>query len=244
MIVRNINQGYEIIFQRNHALLAGELARKLKKTFRPPRWTETLSAILEHDDGQTDWGDADWVSEEGKPVDFSERGFDLAQAIKVTQESAYKSSWIQLLVSMHSTSLCKACDDRTDEMSDFIREQEKIQKELIKSHSLRKSEIQSYYRFLRWCDECSLILCKGELETNKPKPLIVGEITTQTSVKISSKSGNYFTVSPWCFQEESFSVTAELYRLNKPSFQSTEELKNEVSKTRPVTKTWTFQKDI
>ncbi|UXP33020.1 DUF3891 family protein [Reichenbachiella agarivorans] len=243
MIVRNLNQGYEIIFQRNHALLAGELARHLKEAFRPPRWIETLSAILEHDDGQTDWSEAEWITTDGHPKDYSERGFDLTQARKITQESAYKSTWIQLLVSMHTTSLCESSEYQTDNMRQFIKEQRAIQKKLRKLHSLRENEVVGYYRFLRWCDECSLILCKGELEDGEKRSLIIGDITSQSTVKIVRTDDGSMTVAPWCFQEEHFSVTAELFQLNQTSYQSTEELRAQISNTSPVTKTWIFKKN-
>ncbi len=243
MIVRYIKQGYEIIFQRNHALLAGELASQLKMAFRPPQWTETLSAILEHDDGQTDWSDADWVDAKGHPIDFSERGFDLEQAKRVTSEAAYKSTWVHLLVSMHASSLCSESKYQTKEMSQFIADQKELQRQLRKRLSLRKSEIDRYYRFLRWCDECSLILCKGEIEKTPKKPQMIGEIASRTPVKINCSKDGFMTVAPWCFQEDLFSVSAELYRLKQPAFASTAQLRDEISHTKPITKTWTFKKE-
>lgn len=242
MIVRKIYQGYEIIFQRNHALLAGALARELKGALRPPHWTETLSAILEHDDGQTDWSDAEWITDEGHPIDFSERGFDLAQAQRVTNESSYKSTWVQLLISMHATSLCQASENQTPEMLQFVTEQKDIQRKLRKLHSLRKTEVEGYYRFLRWCDECSLILCKGAIDQNKRRPMTIGEITSRTTVQMARTSDGFLTITPWCFHNEFFTVSAELFRMKQTCFQSTEELKNHIANTRPTTKTWTFKK--
>ena len=52
MIVRKSSEGFHIIYQAAHGLLAGKIAQELKHKFRPPYWLETLVAVIEHDDQQ------------------------------------------------------------------------------------------------------------------------------------------------------------------------------------------------
>lgn len=52
MIVTSVESGWEVVFQRSHGLLAGQLATSFRLEFRPQLWTQTLEAILSHDDNK------------------------------------------------------------------------------------------------------------------------------------------------------------------------------------------------
>ncbi|MDB4999689.1 MAG: hypothetical protein JWR76_766, partial [Mucilaginibacter sp.] len=54
MIVNYTEQGWEIITQRAHGLLAAQVAMQWRKKDRPNRWVETVIAIADHDDAQTE----------------------------------------------------------------------------------------------------------------------------------------------------------------------------------------------
>lgn len=243
MIVREKESGYEIIFQRNHALLAGELAMRVKPAFRPPHWVETLSSILEHDDGQTDWSDAEWITKEGRPLDYRERGFDLEQAKAVVHAAKHKSTWVHLMVSMHSAALCRSSNKSNSQIKAFLKEQQQSQSQLRKILSLRKHEVDNYYRFLRWCDECSLALCQGIVEETPSTFHNIGELVTGQTTKLKLTSDNSLALSPWCFEEETFAITAETYRIAKKKYANTEELRSIIDETRPARMTWVFKRN-
>ena len=52
MIVNQVEQGWDIVFQRAHAILAAQIALGWKVSERPEPWTELVAAIADHDDGQ------------------------------------------------------------------------------------------------------------------------------------------------------------------------------------------------
>ena len=70
MIVNYTEQGWEIITQRAHGLLAAQVAMDWRKKDRPERWTETVIAIAEHDDASIELEADDLLTPQGGPVNF------------------------------------------------------------------------------------------------------------------------------------------------------------------------------
>ena len=241
MIVNAQENGWEIIFQRNHALLAGAIACEIHPDFRPPHWVETLSAIIEHDDGQTDWSEHPHISDTGRPIDFTMYEFDIEQAKRVINEAKYKSQWITLLVSMHVTSLYTPVASKSAELRQLLKDQVQLQKQLLKTFSLKEEEMNTYYRFLRWCDECSLILCQNRL-TNKMQKIEIGSLHGKKTNFIQRTKEDTVQVAPWCFTSGSFKVSAEVYKINQLTFASSQELKKMIEGVQPEIRYWEFQK--
>lgn len=241
MIVNAKENGWEIIFQRNHALLAGEIACEIHPDFRPPHWVETLSAIIEHDDGQTDWSEHPHISDTGRPLDFTMHKLDIEQAKRVINEAKHKSQWITLLVSMHVTSLYTPIPNKSAELRQLLKDQVQLQKQLIKTFSLKKEEIKKYYSFLRWCDECSLILCQNRL-INKMQKIEIGSLKSKKPNFIHRTQENIIQVALWCFTPGSFKVSAEVYKINQLTFASSQELKKMIDSVQPEIRYWEFQK--
>ncbi len=240
MIVNSLENGWEIIFQRNHALLAGAIANEIQHKYRPPYWAETLSAIFEHDDGQTDWNEGSHITAAGRPLDFTMFELDLKQAQRVVKEARHKSRWITLLVSMHTTSLYSPLKNKSAELKQFLKEQTQLQKWLRHAFSLNKQEAERYYRFLRWCDECSLILCQNRLLNNQQK-IEIGNLSNEKPNFIALAGDQVVQVTPWCFQAPSFKVSAEVYKIKTLIFPSSEALKKEIEATEPEIRTWEFK---
>ncbi|UII20161.1 DUF3891 family protein [Fulvivirga ligni] len=235
MIVNRKKHGWDIIFQRNHALLAGLVANEVQPAFRPPRWIETLCAILEHDDGQKDWNISTRLSEQGEPLDFTAYDCDLSQAKEVVKESFYKSRWINLLVSMHTSSLYSSVQDKSEDLKRFLTEQEDIQKKIKAELNLSEEQAKDYYSFLRWCDEFSLKLCRSDWE--RGDHLSLPSLADKNCNLIIAKNGD-LTLEPWIFKEKEITVFAEVYELKKESFSSDEELKVAIEKTEPIRREW------
>lgn len=79
MIVNYKPNGWEIITQRSHGLLALQLALHWPSAGRK-RWAELLAAIAEHDDAQTELERDDLLTAQGGPMDFSMKKFSLEHA--------------------------------------------------------------------------------------------------------------------------------------------------------------------
>ncbi|UII26033.1 DUF3891 family protein [Fulvivirga maritima] len=237
MIVNRTNKGWDIIFQRNHALLAGNIAYLIAPRYHPPRWVETLCAIMEHDDGQQDWSISSRVSDKGEPLDFTAYECDLSQAKKVVAESFYKSKWIHLLVSIHTHSLYADIKNKSIELQNFLKEQEVKQKELTQELHLTKTEVDTYYAFLRWCDELSLQLCRRS-SNNEVGTSPVGSLNRQEENQLIISSTGQYTIDPWVFSHKEVKLYAEVYEIEQEKFSSDQVLKKYIEATIPYRKEW------
>lgn len=54
MFTRYTEDGWEIILQRNHALLAAQICAHWKTSNQPKQWIETLIACADHDDASNE----------------------------------------------------------------------------------------------------------------------------------------------------------------------------------------------
>ncbi len=238
MIVNAVKDGWKIIFQRNHALLAGALALQIKQKYRPPYWAETLSAIFEHDDGQVKWSDKEHITAAGYPRDFSMQEFDAEQASNVVMDAVYKSRWVALLTSMHTTSLYAHLREHNIAAAKYVEEQKKLQFKLRKALGVGAEEMEMHYRFMRWCDECSLILCQNRLAGDQPR-LEIGPLGGDPPNYIYRK-GHTTKVEPWCFESDAFEVSAEYQTIKQLHFKSTAEFKNCLDISLREKESWRF----
>lgn len=239
MIVNAVKEGWKIIFQRSHAVLAGAIALEVKEKYRPPNWAETLSAVMEHDDGQVKWRDKEHITASGRPLDFSMHEFDFEQATNVVMDAVYKSRWVALLTSMHTTSLYDHLTDTNAKAARYIEEQKKLQFKLRKALGMGAEEMESHYRFMRWCDECSLILCQNRLP-NENQRLEIGSLAEEPSNFIC-RENNAVHVSPWCFESDYFRVGVEFQIVKQLHFKSTEEFKNCLDISLREKEEWQFK---
>lgn len=242
MIVNSAEKGWQIIFQRNHALLAGAIACEINPAYRPPHWIETLSAILEHDDGLRDWHDGKHLDEHGHPLDFSQYSFDASQASRVIQEAHYKSSWITLLISMHTAAQYSGIKNQSALLQHFLHEQATLQQNLKDRFALTDQQAGQYYNFLRWCDALSLILCRNVLTDT---PTTIGPLmNTQSHVIYKSQQPGVLHINPWCFSAYQFVLEIEMYELPQRTFCSHAALQQCLAHTPPKLQTWRIKKDL
>lgn len=243
MIIIETKSGREVIFQRNHALVAGALGVELAQQFRPKAWIETIAAVIEHDDAQADFTEETHIDRWGAPLDFRNYGENLLQAERIVYETQFKSKYMMLLVSMHAHALRSPKKVKSTDLKAYLKRQEALQIEIRNHLAISEKEAQEAYLFLRWCDECSLILCENRLEPT-PFQIQTGQLPGVDSQYIyqDEKSGMVH-MDPWCFQKDSFEVSAEIYTLpDKAPFDSSSALKEALLSKMPTTRTWTFQK--
>ncbi len=241
MIVNSTEKGWDIIFQRAHALLAGQLAMQWKNTQRPDRWTETLAAIVDHDDGQRDWRKGEHLTAAGAPMDFTLRELDLEQAKKVVDNARYRSRWIALLTSMHTSALYEKLRGDSQAVNEFLDEQQTYQSKLRRALSVKKEEAQRAYRLMFLCDACSLVLCKDEVPAGGRR-LELGKDPIGQRCFIFEKEENVISVEPWPFEMNQFQVTAEAFHLNQLSFNSDQALYEALDHAELYEKVWYFHR--
>lgn len=219
MIVNKLDHGWEIIFQRHHALLAAQLFSRLQLSFIPQSVDQAtmMTAIAEHDDGQRDWQEGKFVNEYGEPMDFTQYDYDLMHAMKAVTEASYKSLYIKLIVSRHVTELYSHAPNASDELKNYLSEQKGQQKDLLSLLKLSHNEFDRHYQLLRWCDELSLALCQNRSTYELPFLEINGS-------KYQLSKANTHNMHPWPFRETQLAIPLETYRLSKNTFADNEEL--------------------
>jgi hypothetical protein len=241
MIVNSSPEGWEIIFQRAHGLLAVQLAHQWRIDQRPKCWIETLAAITEHDDGQEPFKGHQHLTPAGAPKDFTFQEFSLPQAKSVSETARFKSRWVALLISKHMSFLYEGKRGSDKELDKFLDLQIIRQKDWLADLKITKKEANSAYNLLQWCDRCSLILCKNQVPDDE-KSLEIYKGPDNLNYFIKSKSNYNLTINPWPFQNEKFEVQVESRYLKELSFSKDEELAQALDKAEVKVKTWIFER--
>lgn len=240
MIVHPTTEGWEVIFQRAHELLALQLAYHWKAELRPKRWIEVLSAISDHDNEQEGWKANRHLNKKGAPLDFSLQDFSLQQARGVTEAARYKSSMVRLMISMHTSFLYERLRGQAKETDAFLDEQQEVQKIMRSRLSFTKKEARQAYAVVQWADRCSLILCRQELPADERK-LEIFHGPEGTTHYIFQRNDQSVGVTPWCFQENEFRVRVEYRRLKQLKFSSDKALAEALLATEPKEREWVFK---
>lgn len=253
MIVNQTETGWEIIYQRAHALLAGQIASHWQAKERPARWFETLAAITQHDDSGREWEDEDQLTPAGAPQHFRLGGsVALKQPREVTTNSQYQGRWIALLTSMHVSYLYGSMRDDDPKIAAFLDEQQTNQERWRRELKLSKAEVDGAYAIMQWCDALSLILCQRQLPpAGRAIEISRGPdgrrydavLREDSSDEDSSKSGSAcisLTVQPWPFEQAQFIVSIEASYLDQLVFKSDAELRAALQAARIEPITWRF----
>ena len=239
MIVNATETGWDIIFQRAHALLAGKIAMQWRVSERPEPWTDVLSAIVDHDDGQRDWQTRAHLTEAGAPLDFTYQATDLAQAKRTVRNARYRSRWVALLTSMHTSALYERLRGTDSEMDTFLDEQQDYQRKLRRAVGIRKEEAEKMYRLMFFCDACSLVLCKGEVPSNGNRLELATTPGRQTAY-IFQRDDERLSLDPWPFEHANFTVKVDVFRLQQLSFKNDQELHEALDEAEVLDKQWSF----
>lgn len=241
MIVNQLSTGWEVIFQRAHEMLATQIAFHWQEEQRPDRWVELLAAISEHDNRQEGWHGSYHLNKAGAPTDFSMQEFSLKQAREITDVSRYKSRFVSLLISMHTSYLYEHLRGKNQEADRFLDDQKVLQQNYRKSLGMSKAETESAYALLHWADRCSLILCKGELPADERRLEVFRDPADQPHY-IWQRADESLGVDPWPFNKSGFTVWVEYRQLNQLQFESDKELADALFAAKIEERHWLFRK--
>lgn len=242
MIVNHTNEGWEIIYQKAHGLLAASIAQFWKKSERPQSWLETLVAICEHDDNQQNWHDKHHLTSSGTPQDFSLQAPDLEQASRILQAAKVKSRWIALLISSHINYLYHDKTDNNKPLEDLLKEQELFRHQTLKSLKIRKHALDQAYRLMNWCDTTSLILCKNLLPPDERELEVAPGPKVSQYYMFQRKGTGSIAVNPWPFEVKEFTVQVESRLINQIAFKDDGALHRSLQETPVSVKSWRFVK--
>lgn len=242
MIVNTTKEGWEVIFQRAHELLAMQLGWQWDEEHHPSYWLETLTAIGDHDNQQDEWKGKNHLTKAGAPIDFSQKEFSLQQAYNVVEVAQYKSRYVALLISMHISYLYNHLRGESKEIDELLELQQQHQQEWRKSLKINKKEADAAYRLLHWCDRCSLILCRRQLpEDERRLEVFKGPDNELYHIWQRQKDGSV-GIAPWPFAKSSFEVWVEARTVSQLTFKNDEELSACLKATKVEERRWLFKK--
>ena len=238
MITNLVEDGWEVIYHRAHALLAAEIAGHWNRANPPARLYETIAAISHHDDLEREW-EGNQLTEAGAPLDFTlDKETAIGKLRELTKNARYRGRWVALLISKHVSFINEGKRGESDELDSFLDEQIEHQKQWQQELKLTPEEVDRAYAFMQWCDRFSLILCQRQL----PDDERALEISTGPDGKrydvMQYKDGRV-TVKPWPFEEE-FTVNVEATYLSNLKFDSNDALIAALQTAPIKTLEWTF----
>ncbi|GAB3182012.1 DUF3891 family protein [Telluribacter humicola] len=241
MIVKTIPEGWEVIYQRAHGLLAAQLANHWKVADRPPYWTQTLIAIAEHDDGMAESQSQENMTKAGAPRHFKLLKYSATQYRNVMEIAASKSRWNALMTSMHLSFLYGDIKHEDKELEEFLKEQEQYQKRLMKELGVHKKKAELAYKFVEWCDALSLLLCMDKMQSEQRR-MDISKGPDGTMYQLWQDTSGAMRVDPWPFEKNRFDVEVEFRHLHQLKFDSVEQLNSALVKAEVKVRKWEFIK--
>ncbi|QCR24270.1 DUF3891 family protein [Pontibacter sp. SGAir0037] len=239
MIVNAIAEGWEVIYQQAHGVLAAQLACSLKPALRSRHWVETIIAIANHDNRQKTWHGKDGLTKAGAPADFTLLPVTIEQAKDLMQEVRFQSQWVTLLTSMHMSYLYESQRGKSKDIAAFMDEQVALQKRCRKSVGVNKQEAEQAYTIMQWCDRLSLILCRNELPEDE-RTLEITAGPDGNTYFIKHLKDKAIQVAPWPFEQNKLDVQVEYRTLQQLQYSNDSELAQALHKAEVKRKTWTL----
>ena len=105
---------------------------------------------------------------------------------------------------------------------DFLKEQQKHRKNILKNLSIDKKHSEQLYRLLEWCDAFSLLICLDKIQPEGRK-MEISENPDGEMNQTFFGHNKEIKVEPWVFKEDKFSVFYEYKILEQLKFKSTKE---------------------
>ncbi len=237
MIVISHQKGWKIINQRSHGLLAAMLAYQYDIDLPNDIIVPTLIAIAEHDDGVEETNENKNLTEAGAPRHFmvndESKKTDLKQQINVMEIASSKSELNALLTSMHIDFIFGGSENSDQKkLVAFLKEQEKVRKDILDNLNIDKQYAERLYRFVEWCDAFSLLICMDKIQAEGRK-MEISESPDGDMNQTFYKGEKEITVEPWVFRNDTFKVFYEYKILKQLKFDSIDEF-NKICKATPV----------
>ena len=242
MIVHPTQNGWQIVYHRAHALLAAQLAGHWRRKDTPPRLYETVAAISHHDDLAKEW-ESHNLTDAGTPKDFlMNEGGSYEPLRQHLERALYRGHWVALLNSMHLFHLNANKRGTSAEADAFLDEQLENQARWRKEVEASQDDADSAYAFMQWCDRLSLILCQHELPMDE-RALEISIGPDGQRYDVIQHDNGLITVTPWCFEDDRFTVNVETTSLSQVTFKDNESLVEALKNSPRKLLEWTFVKE-
>ena len=242
MIVSSHQQGWKIITQRSHGLLAGMIAYEYDIDLPVDIMFPTLVSIAEHDDGVMEMLAPQNLTDAGAPRSFvvedGNTKTDIKPMLSLMEIGKAKSSLNGLLTSLHIKFLYDSKKRNTDKGLDkFLKDLEKYRKGVLKDLQIDKAYTDRLYRFLEWSDAFSLLICLDKIQIGGRK-MEISKSPDGVMNTVHCKPNKEICVEPWPFKSKSFKVFYEYKIIEQLQFKSIEEFNDVYQKAKVQQETY------
>ena len=247
MIVNPTPDGWQVIYQQAHALLAAQLLWTWPPTLPPERWVGLLAATAQHDDEQAAWhgrGGHHGLTPAGAPANFTQKEFSLEQATGVLAAARFQGQWRSLLTSLHLSCLYEPLRDQNPVATKFLDELKASQTQWRRALKIKKAEADAAYALLQWADRLSLILCRHELpEMGRRLEVAPGPDGQHYTVRQPDPAGPVL-LHPWPYANaKELEVSIECSALTQLSYPDDAALATALRTASVSTLRWTLAPD-
>ncbi|SEJ38818.1 Protein of unknown function [Dyadobacter sp. SG02] len=223
MIVNYTQQGWSIILQRSHGLLAAQICAHWRKTDQPARWVETLIATAEHDDGRDELAFPELNAATGGPRNFKMKEFERGQCDRLLEMAFAKGRFVGLLTARHIRFLYS----NEAAAKSYCRSLKRKELMWCKQAQTTDKEIAASYELLEFCDAFSLIICQGLMQP-EGRTMEISSGPGGTKYQLSMSDEQTLKVTPWPFEVKSFQVSYESRCVAQLSFKNVGEFKEKL----------------
>lgn len=243
MICNPHENGWELVYQSAHALLAAKLVTHWRHDERPERWTETLNAIAQHDNGWQEWESGTRLSAAGKPLDFRETPDEdvVSHAERVVTRAWHQSLWTGLLVSSHISHLHESRRGQFKPLDKVLDDQIDLRARWCRELGVTPKEVAQSYSLVQLADTFSLVLCMHHLPPDG-RALEIGTGPDGAQYNARVHEDGAIQVDPWPYTVDSFTAGVDTYCLDQFTFKSDQDLSRALNEQPATTRTWNFHK--
>lgn len=230
MICKRHGEGWEIVCQRNHALLAAEMLADWSETQRPQPWFQLLNACSQHDHGWLETELDELVDESGQPVDFLHMTVEATIAIghRSLRNAESQSLWCATLVARHLEYL--STFKKEPAILAFGREVRQSRRRWMAESGLTEAQVEKMYELLCWADTLSLLVCC------QPSDFTRSLVLTAQGREFTAcePQPGVWTVHPWPYRGDRLQLEYEARLLPQSRFDDSQAFRQALSRT-PVT---------
>lgn len=255
MIRRDDKEGWILITQYDHAVLAGNIMERWgnERFSRPEPFEEVLFAVSEHDCGWKEWDSSPKVNpDNGYPANFMEmESSDQSDIWSRSFEShSGEHPCASALVALHFARFNQKLlgRDPSDKHAKYLKGEivrfvsEKLGIDIDDSNQgLIPADIKINLRFVQIGDIISLSLCHG-WESMEITDVPLDYEGNSASLIMKSGDGLNFTVSPYPFSESLLKFQVGARKLGRKTFPGDEDLRLALDSSPYITLDFTIRK--
>lgn len=242
MICNRREDGWELVYQNAHGLVAMELLRPWRSAERPARWGDVLYATAQHDNGWQEWEPGDHLTALGTPRHFEETTptDTVRQSEMALGRVRHASLFAGLLLMEHFKTLYVDMEDAG--VQAMLTRQRAEAAKARRVLGVRVADVATHYEFLRFADTFSLTLCLRRLDLLVDRRVEL-ETVGGTRYFALRRADDSIAVEPWPYAAHEFDVRTEAYRLPRLTYPSASALSAAIAKARIEPRVWTIRRE-